>query len=142
MDGLILGQDQLSWAYPPSNVSENQSETLQLSLLPKKIRKDEPFEGFFWELHICNIIDIKNSNPANFSGHYSISWLRYGHFHSRISSIGLILTFTIVTMNKSETRPDAPHFNNYVISFDQLLSFFSVNQQDLRAIIILAFVMT
>ena len=50
MDGLKLGQDQLSWAYPRSNVSENQSETLQLSLLPKKIRKDEPFEGFFWEL--------------------------------------------------------------------------------------------
>ena len=50
MDGHKLAKDQLSWAYPRSNVSENQSETLQLSLLPKKIRKDEPFEGFFLEL--------------------------------------------------------------------------------------------
>ena len=30
---------------------KRKSETSKLTTLPKKIRKDEPFEGFFWEQH-------------------------------------------------------------------------------------------
>ncbi len=36
------------------------SETSQLTTLPKKIRKDEPVEGFFGELQLEELVSSKN----------------------------------------------------------------------------------